>query len=203
MKLLSIEKKTKETPVPTARYLKYDGLKPIQVRAECRDCSGLCCVYAVPHISHWEIVRWRVKGLRPLLLTYHISRWTRHKSRVCRRYEEVSFNQKKVGLDQVYHGYVRQRAEACIKQAAGACVYWNRHTGKCQIYARRPASCKRWFCEKGEATIYLSTAWDEIQALERERKSKPCGLDHVSSSDVGVTTPRQEPLGAVESSEGS
>jgi Fe-S-cluster containining protein len=201
--MMLLEKK--EEPTPTARYRTYDGLNPIQIRTECRDCSGLCCVHAIPHVYRWEIAKWRALGLHSLLLTYHVSRWTKHKSRrVLVQDEELCLRDEIVKLDQVYYGYLRQRAEARIKQRSGGCVYWNRHTHKCQIYARRPASCKRWFCRKGESVSWLGNDWEIIQSMQKdaERVNRPCDSDHKSWSavEVGET---QEPLAAIESFEGS
>lgn len=155
-KLNEIEEEwRRRRPLPTARFRRYIGnLKPVTTHNECRQCEALCCRHAVPVIYHFEIMRWKAKGLQPLKMSYHTHYYPKIKGRphTINRTPTADVGMGaglKYSLVEIQYGYRRNKADACILQVDGACVYLNRVTGKCGIYDRRPESCRRWFCGRG------------------------------------------------------
>src|SRR5512135_3796311 len=41
------------------------------------------------------------------------------------------------------------------KDRTGTCVYFDRKTGGCGIYDRRPLACQAWFCGRGTKNDYI------------------------------------------------
>jgi Fe-S-cluster containining protein len=162
-KLNEIEEEwRRRCPRPTARYRRYIGnLKPVTTHAECRGCEALCCRHAVPVVYHFEIMRWKAKGIAPLKMSYHTHYYPKIHGRPTQMAESEE-NKKRGYLihgPTTMYGYRRKKADARILQTGGACVYLNRVTGKCGVYARRPESCRRWFCGRG---AFEHSTWDSL-----------------------------------------